>query len=188
MARGLHHASLGHHQKKPYLGREGGSGHSSRSGAELPGLGGCVPPPRRAASVPLCNPRREQHFRRRLPDLFSSCLPGARQGFTQMELPAGACISWGSVHCSGAVYLALGALYIAPGAPCIALGLCTLLQDLCALLWGSIHCSRASVHCSETMYTAPGTPYTAPGALRIAPGLCTLLQGLCTLLSSCSFA
>lgn len=62
MACGLRHASLGHHQKKPYLGREGGNVRSPHGGAELLGLGSCIPAPRRATLVPLCSPRREQQF------------------------------------------------------------------------------------------------------------------------------
>lgn len=158
MACGLCCASLGHHQKKPYPGREGDSGHSPHSGAEFPRLGCCIPAPRKAVLVPLCSPRREQQFQRQLPDLFLSCLPGARQGFTQIELPAGAHISWGSVHCPGAMYLALGALYIAPGALCIALGVCTLLQELSALLGVHVHCSRGSIHCSRGSARCSGAP------------------------------
>lgn len=166
MARGLRRFVPPSPPEKALPREGGGSSHSPHSTAELLGLGDCDPALHRAALVPLCSSRREQRSLRQLPDLFLSCLPGARQGFTQMELPAGA---WGSTHCSGAVCLVLPALYPAPKA---------------------LHCSRGSSHCSKGSALLRGSvqctrgSYTFPRALCNAVELCTKLQGLCALLWS----
>lgn len=64
MACGLCCASLGHHQKKPYPGREGDSGHSPHSGAEFPRLWGAASQPHAKQCWCLCAaPGENSNFR-----------------------------------------------------------------------------------------------------------------------------
>ncbi|XP_030818949.1 uncharacterized protein LOC115911843 [Camarhynchus parvulus] len=180
VARGLCRTSLCHHQKKPYPGREGAAATAPTALQSSWGWGTETQSHTEQPWLPLCSSRREQRLLRQLPDLFSSRLPGARQGFTQMELPAGA---WGSTHCSGAVCLVLGALCMAPRALHCPRGSIHCSQGS-ALLWGSVQCSRGSVRCSMGSVHRSGALYTTPRALCIALELCTPLPGLCASLWS----
>lgn len=168
MARSLRRPEVGSSPWGKALSREGGEQHPGSVGAG-----------------------REGQFPRWLLDLFLSCVPGAGQGFAQMELPAGACACWScrhclggsrhcsrtSVHCSEPVYIAPRALCVAPGALCIVLRLCTLLRGLCA--WSQELCTwlRDCVQCPGALCIALGAMYTVLAALYTAPEASALLRG-----------
>lgn len=144
--------SLRHHQKKPYPGREGAAATAPMALQSSWGWGTATQPHTEQLWCLCAAPGENRDFRgscltyfRAACQGFSSCLPAARQGFTQMELPAGA---WGSTHCFGAVCLVLGALYIVPRALHCSRGSINCSKGS-ALLWGSVQCTRDSIHCSK---------------------------------------